>query len=63
MLDWVKNILGSLSKKLETRKAVNATIKELSSLTDQELNDIGIHRSMIRTVAEQSINPNLKGWV
>ena len=32
---------------------VRATIKELESLSDMELNDIGINRGMIRSIAEE----------
>lgn len=49
--------------KWEHNRKVNETINELSALTDKELNDIGINRGMIRSVAEEAYNPNLKGWV
>ena len=42
------------------------TIAELSSMTDHELSDIGINRSMIRSVANEyyvEANKNLRGWV
>jgi|TARA_R100000081_G_scaffold90190_1_gene64757 hypothetical protein len=51
---------------------VNATIKELSALSDKELNDIGIGRGDIRSVArgDRTLkrtatypNENLNGWV
>jgi len=38
------------------RKQVNTTIKELSSLSDRELNDMGISRGMIRSIAEGVAN-------
>ena len=44
--------LKRIVEKLEYRSQVNKTIKELEGLTDRELNDIGISRSMIRSVAE-----------
>ena len=34
------------------RAEVNETIKELTKLTDKELNDIGISRGEIRYIAE-----------
>lgn len=37
---------------LEHRSHVRCTIKELNSLTDRELDDLGICRGMIREVAE-----------
>lgn len=61
MLQFIKN----LKARLERYSQVKATIKELSSLTDKELRDIGIGRGEIRSIAEESfpINSNLKGWV
>lgn len=54
-------------------KCVNQTIKELSALSDKELNDIGIARGDIYSVARgdttmrRSVdvkhNENLEGWV
>jgi hypothetical protein len=44
-------------------------VKELSRLTDYELNDIGIARGDIYSIAKgdtdmkRSVNQNLKGWV
>lgn len=41
------------------------TINELGKLTDKELNDIGIHRGEIYSIAYQTAeeNENLKGWI
>lgn len=51
----------------QARKLANQTIKELSRLTDRELNDMGLHRGSIRGLAKQHydeiVNENLKGWV
>jgi len=62
-LNWLK----VLKVKLEARSAARETVKELSKLTDRELNDIGISRGDIRFLAEQHyddvVNENLKGWV
>ena len=53
-------------------KMVKETIKELSALSDKELNDIGIGRGDIRSVArgDKTLkrtatypNDNLNGWV
>ena len=65
MFKLIKDAINAYNKYLTKRTNVNYTIKELSSLSDKELNDIGIHRSMIRTIAEQTAeeNKNLKGWV
>ena len=40
-----------LKRNYETQKNIRHTIKELSALTDKELNDIGLSRGMIRSVA------------
>ena len=53
------------------RQRVQQTIKELRQLTDKELNDIGIGRGDIYSIAngdpdhKRSVqtNSNLKGWV
>lgn len=51
----------------QARKLAKQTIKELSRLTDRELNDMGLHRGAIRGLAAQHyddlVNKNLKGWV
>jgi uncharacterized protein YjiS (DUF1127 family) len=41
----------SFNKKIERQKAINATIKELSKLSNRELNDIGIARGDIWAIA------------
>ena len=49
------------------RADINTTIKQLSALTDRELNDMGISRCDIVQVAHgydpRNSNDNLKGWV
>jgi len=61
LLDLIKTLTASLKR----RKIYNATVKELSRLTDAELNDIGLNRGDIRSVARADVdmNPNLRGWV
>lgn len=52
-------------------RKISDTIKELSALTDKELNDIGLSRGDIWSVAHETYydnqtpeyNRNLKGWV
>ena len=70
--------LNSFFKKLindyQMAKAIRQTEYELRKLTDAELNDIGIARGDIYSIARQDIdmkqshliapfNPNLKGFV
>lgn len=75
IIAFIKNVKAAAAY----RASVNATIKELHRLTDKELNDIGISRGEIYTIAHTSYslpekvtaedvkatraNDNLKGWV
>jgi uncharacterized protein YjiS (DUF1127 family) len=65
LASWFKKV----NAKLAYRAQVRQTIKDLSRLTDYELNDIGIARGDIRNIAygdstlKRSVNDNLKGWV
>ena len=66
LANWLKN----LRKKLQHRAMVNRTIKERSALSDRELNDMGLARGDIWSVAhgdesykDRGVNPNLRGWV
>ena len=67
LAEWFKKI----ARELEQARAVRSTIKELSKLTDRELNDIGISRGDIYAIAHEDTdyarfadtNDNLKGWV
>ena len=70
--------LNSFFKKLindyQKAKAIKETENELRKLTDKELNDIGISRGDIYSIARQDVdmkqshliapfNPNLRGFV
>ena len=69
--NWIKKINANMAH----RRAVRQAVKDLSALTDYELNDIGISRGDIRAVANgdrsfkrglevrTDSNTNLKGWV
>ena len=75
IIAFVKNVKAAVAY----RASVNATIKELSALSNKELNDIGIARGDIwsiahdtyiapkkltaRDIQEKRVNDNLKGWV
>ena len=56
---------GMLINSYNKNKAFHQTVKELRALTDKELNDIGINRGDIVSIArmDADMNPNLKGWV
>ena len=68
LANWFKD----LANELQRRRNIKHTIKQLSALSNHELNDIGIARGDIwhiantsypkgKTVAE--VNRNLRGWV
>jgi len=66
LLDFIHSVRVNYAK----AKQVRATIKELSKLTDRELQDIGIARGDIWSIAhddptlvKSDANQNLKGWV
>ena len=64
--NWFKN----LNKKLQARRLERQTYLELSKLSNRELQDLGIGRSDIRSIAKGTFdddraeaNANLRGWV
>ena len=67
----ILDFFRDLKRSWDHRAKVNATIKELSKLSDRELNDIGLARGDIWAVAHEDAdykrfaetNNNLKGWV
>ena len=63
---WFKN----LNQKLQARRLERQTFVQLQNLSDRELNDLGIGRSDIRSIAKGTFdderaeaNVNLRGWV
>jgi uncharacterized protein YjiS (DUF1127 family) len=46
--------LGWLQARLDEYQRYRQTLRELESLTDRELEDIGIHRSQIREIAREA---------
>jgi uncharacterized protein YjiS (DUF1127 family) len=72
LLARVAKFFVNLNEKRIQRKEINRTIKQLSALSDRELNDMGIARGDIWAVAHGDpsfkrsgldSNENLKGWV
>jgi uncharacterized protein YjiS (DUF1127 family) len=68
IVNWFKN----LNAERQRQKNIRETIKQLSSLSNHELNDIGIARGDIWHIANTSypkgktvadVNRNLRGWV
>ena len=69
-IEGLLDFLKSWNSYVKRQRAYKQTVKELSALTDYELNDIGIARGDIRSLARQDaemkktqINSNLAGWV
>lgn len=57
LFDYIKD----LKKRYALHKEYKKTLDELYSLSDKELNDIGINRGMVRSVAMEIYYDNLKG--
>lgn len=72
-VELIIDFFRSMRASWEYNKQVNETVKELNKLSNRELNDIGITRGDIYSVAradadmrrstEVEINNNLNGWV
>ena len=74
MTQTLSNFLRKIINDYNQAKAIRATENELRKLTDKELNDIGISRGDIYSIARQDVdmkqshliapfNPNLRGFV
>lgn len=68
LVEWFRD----LRAKAQHNRKIRETIKELSSLSDAELRDIGISRGDIWSIAHETYydnltpaerNKNLRGWV
>jgi uncharacterized protein YjiS (DUF1127 family) len=55
LLPSLKALVANISSKIEDNRIVNRTIKELSSLSNRELADLGIHRSQIPSIARETV--------
>ena len=69
-LTGLANWFKKLAAKYQHHRQVQITIKELSRLNDRELNDMGISRGDIYSIAHGDesyqrarVNKNLEGWV
>lgn len=74
MTQTLSNFFKKVINNYQMSKAIRQTENELRRLTDAELNDIGIARGDIYSIARQDIdmkqshliapfNPNMKGFV
>ncbi|WP_235905889.1 DUF1127 domain-containing protein [Pseudooceanicola pacificus] len=50
---------GRLAEKLSRYGAYRRCVAELSALSDRELGDLGLHRSMIRSLAHEEAYRNM----
>ncbi|MFW2542020.1 DUF1127 domain-containing protein [Primorskyibacter sp. 2E107] len=51
---FFSTLTGDLRARFSRRKVYKTTFRELASLSDRELNDLGLNRTMIRRVAYQA---------
>ena len=73
MTQTIKSFFKRLVEDYHSHVKYHATIKELNALTDKELNDIGISRGEIISIArcdsemkvkaDAPFNPNMRGFV
>ncbi|MGB8811553.1 MAG: DUF1127 domain-containing protein [Paracoccaceae bacterium] len=52
--DRISALVASMKTALQRRRVYNQTVRELSALTARELNDLGIARSMVTTIAMEA---------
>ena len=71
-LDGIANWFKKLSAAIQRRRQIQTTMRELSALSNRELNDMGISRGDIYSIAHGTFhrefpntkaNRNLEGWV
>ena len=51
-----RNMLTAIAETIRRRRNMNQTISELNRLNDRDLQDIGIHRSQIESVARSVVD-------
>lgn len=56
MTQTLKSFFKKLINDYQSAKAFHATVKELRRLTDKELNDIGINRGDIYSIARMDVD-------
>lgn len=54
ILEALLHPMGALRVAVQRRRVYAQTVAELNSLSDRDLADLGIHRSLIRAVAKEA---------
>jgi uncharacterized protein YjiS (DUF1127 family) len=51
---WISALRADLAERAAKYRLYRTTLNELSSLTDRDLHDLGLHRAMIADVAREA---------
>lgn len=51
---WLAEMTSEFAERMARRRVYRDTVNELSSLSNRELADLGINRSMIRRLAQEA---------
>jgi len=66
--DAISNYFKKIKNDWIRHRNYKNTVKELSALSDKELNDIGMNRGIIHSIAMETsyddleVNENMRGW-
>ncbi len=52
--DWLSALVDALKTSAAKRRIYNQTLRELRSLSDRDLADLGIHRMSITEIAQEA---------
>ncbi|SMX33741.1 DUF1127 domain-containing protein [Actibacterium lipolyticum] len=52
--EWLRQVIAVTRDALERRRVYRQTVSELGALSNRELADLGISRSMIRSLAKET---------
>lgn len=52
--DLLAKVVANVKEALERRAVYNRTLRELRSLSDRELNDLGMSRAALRSIAVEA---------
>lgn len=51
---WLRDLRTEVAERIAAYRLYRATLAELSALSDRDLSDLGLHRSMIEDVAREA---------